>query len=167
MKVVFLDIDGVLNSEEFFETLPYKEHDKYIEAGYNEDQAFGLCNIDSVPVTKLNYLLSQTMAKIVVSSSWRGSDPKLQETFAIVGIPHYIDITPYHKNRHRGTEIQMWLDKHPEVENYVILDDDNDMLEHQLEHFIQTNWMKRGLSDENVEQAINILNNVKYRPNNN
>jgi len=158
MKVVFLDIDGVLNSEEFFETLPYNKHDKYIKAGYIEDQAFGLCNIDSVPVAKLNYLLSQTMAKIVVSSSWRGSDPKLQEIFAIVGIPHYIGVTPYHKDRHRGTEIQMWLDRHPEVENYVIIDDDNDMLDSQLNHFVQTDAYKRGLSDEDVELAINILN---------
>lgn len=117
-----------------------------------------MVNLDSVPIAKLNYLLAQTGAKIVVSPSWRG-DFALQEIFAIVGIPHYIDIIPYCESRHRGTEIQMWLDKHPEVENYVILDDDNDMSDSQLEHLVQTDWMKRGLNDENVKQAIKILNN--------
>lgn len=138
--------------------MPYKKYDKYLDAGYTEKQAFGLINLDSIPIAKLNYLLSQTGAKIVVSSSWR-SDSALQEIFAIVGIPAYIDITPYCESRHRGTEIKMWLDKHPEVENYVILDDDNDMLDEQLDHYIQTDWMKRGLNDENVEQTIKILNN--------
>lgn len=120
-----------------------------------------MVNLDSVAIAKLNYLIFQTDAKIVVSSSWRG-DKSLQEIFAIVGIPYYIDVTPYCESRHRGTEIQMWLDKHPEVENYVILDDDNDMLDSQLEHFVQTNWEYRGLSDENVEQAIKILNYDKH-----
>lgn len=158
IKIVFLDIDGVLNSKEFYEGLPYKKYDSYLDAGYTEEQAYGMVNLDSVPIAKLNYLISQTGVKIVVSSSWRG-DSALQEIFTIMGIPHFIDITPYHKDRHRGTEIQMWLDKHPEVENYVILDDDNDMLDSQLEHFVQTDWMKRGLNDENVKQAIKILNN--------
>lgn len=44
--------------------------------------------------------------------------------------------------------------------NYVILDDDSDMLDKQLPYFIQTGWMKWGLSDEDVEQAIHILNDT-------
>lgn len=118
-----------------------------------------MCSLDSIAIAKLNYLISQTDAKIVVSSCWRADDPELQELFSIVGIPHYIDITPYHDTRHRGTEVQQWLDKHPEVENYVIIDDDDDMLDKQLDHFVRTDAYKRGLSDENVEKAIKILNN--------
>ena len=41
---------------------------------------------------------------------------------------------------------------------YVILDDDSDMLESQLPYFVQTDWMKRGLSQDDAEQAIKILN---------
>lgn len=119
-----------------------------------------LCSLDPVAIANLNHLITQTGAKIVVSSCWKADDPFLQEVFAVVGIPAYIDITPYTETRHRGLEIEYWLAKHPEVENYVILDDDNDMLKKQLEHFVQTDAYKRGLSLENVEQAIKILNKV-------
>lgn len=161
MKVIFLDIDGVLNSEEFFvERTQNCRYDAYRSAGYSAKMSRNLCSLDSIAIANLNHLITQTGAKIVVSSTWRSDDPFLQEVFAVVGIPAYIDITPYTVTRHRGMEINYWLDKHPEVENYVILDDDNDMLDKQLEHFVQTDAYKRGLSLENVEQAIKILNKV-------
>lgn len=159
MKIVFLDIDGVLNSEEFFiERTQDCRYDNYRAAGYSPKMSRNLCSLDSVAIANLNYIISQTGAKIVVSSTWRCDDPWLQELFAVVGIPSYIGITPYHIARHRGTEIKQWLDKHPEVENYVILDDDNDMLDSQLDNFVQTDAYKRGLSLVNAEQAIKILN---------
>lgn len=74
-----------------------------------------------------------------------------------MGLPEFIDITPYTIQRHRGTEIQMWLDAHPEVDNYVILDDDTDMLDSQYEHFVHINY-EEGLNEETANQAINILN---------
>lgn len=161
MKVIFLDIDGVLNSEEFFTIRTQNcRYDEYRKAGYDTKMSRALCNLDGLPIANLNFLISQTGAKIVVSSTWRSEDPWLQEVFSVVGIPSYIDITPYTSTRHRGTEIQQWLDKHPEVENYVILDDDNDMLDKQLNNFVQTDAYKRGLSLVNVEQAIKILNKV-------
>lgn len=80
----------------------------------------------------MNGLTDATKAKIVVSSTWR-SDSNLQEVFGIKE-PIY-DVTPYMRSRHRGSEIQEWLDK-------------------------QTDWLKWGLSDEDVEQAIHILNDT-------
>lgn len=159
MKIIFLDIDGVLNSEEFFveRTQDCRYHD-YKRAGYSARLARQMCSVDSVAISKLNNLITQTGASIVVSSTWRADDPELQELFAAVGIPAYIDITPYHTTRHRGTEIQQWLDKHPEVDNYVILDDDDDMLDKQLNNFVHVDAYKRGLSDVDVEKAIAILN---------
>lgn len=70
------------------------------------------------------------------------------------------DVTPYMRSRHGGSEIQEWLDKQTEPYRYVILDDDSDMLDWQLPYFIQTDWLKWGLSDEDVEQAIHILNDT-------
>lgn len=66
----------------------------------------------------------------------------------------------YMRSRHRGSEIQEWLDKQTEPYRYIILDDDSDMLDCQLPYFIQTDWLKWGLSDEDVEQAIHILNDT-------
>ena len=74
-----------------------------------------------------------------------------------MGLPEFIDITPSTIQRHRGTEIQMWLDAHPEVENYVILDDDTDMLDNQSDHFVQTSY-EEGLNEETANKAISILN---------
>lgn len=85
----------------------------------------------------------------------------LQEVFNLVGIKEPIhDITPYMRSRHRGSEIQEWLDKQTEPYRYVIFDDDTDMLDSQLPYFIQSDWLKWGLSDEDVEQAIHILNDT-------
>ena len=56
----------------------------------------------------------------------------------------------------RGDEIKTYLNNHPEVENYVIIDD-GDMLDEQLYHFVQTNY-EDGITDAETERAIKILN---------
>ena len=136
-KFIFLDIDGVMNSNLFYsERTQDKRYNDWIKEH------------------------PQRIAKIVVSSTWR-SDSNLQEVFNLVGIKEPIhDITPYMRSRHRGSEIQEWLDKQTEPYRYVIFDDDTDMLDSQLPYFIQSDWLKWGLSDEDVEQAIHILNDT-------
>ena len=93
------------------------------------------------------------------------------------GLPgEVIDITPNLTYGHgltthtpRGKEIQQWLDEHPEVTNYVIFDDDSDMLEHQMNNFICTFDnvdhpdsvdIGYGLTKICAEQAIKILNTI-------
>lgn len=62
-------------------------------------------------------------------------------------------------DKSRGAEIQGWLNNSLcIVNNYVILDDRTDMLEHQLRNFIHVN-SHTGLSDDDINQAINILSN--------
>lgn len=75
-----------------------------------------------------------------------------------MGIPQTYGITPWSRDRYRGSEIKEWLDEHPEVTNYVIIDDDNDMLEEQEPYLVQTSWYD-GINDYDVEKAIKILNN--------
>ena len=60
----------------------------------------------------------------------------------------------------RGTEIQQYIDKHNDIENYVILDDDSDMLNSQIYHFVQTNF-EFGLTEQQVSLAIKVLNNER------
>ena len=57
----------------------------------------------------------------------------------------------------RGSEIKAWLDMHPEVKKYVIIDDDGDMLEEQMSNFVMT-YFYSGFQDEHLEKAIRILN---------
>ena len=56
----------------------------------------------------------------------------------------------------RGDEIQYYIETY-HIENYVILDDDSDMLDSQLEHFIQTDY-KYGLLDKDFKEMKTILN---------
>ena len=57
----------------------------------------------------------------------------------------------------RGYEIKEWLDKHTDIMNYVIIDDDSDMLKEQKKHFIRTSELT-GLTSKLTEKAIKILN---------
>jgi len=60
-------------------------------------------------------------------------------------------------NSQRGDEIEAWLNEHPEVKKFVILDDDNDM-RNLMDHLIQTDFYKKGLTSELADKAIEILN---------
>lgn len=163
MKIIFLDIDGVLN-------VISQTRDKY---GSNFHQHF---------IDNLRTLIDTTDAKIVISSSWRtGGDEgsnTMKNMWKFRNLPgEVIDITPdlYYTysgpdgddDYCRGDEIQLWLDTHKEITNYVILDDDNDMLPTQMENFVRTNHNLKhpdcvdrgyGLTKICTEKAIKILN---------
>lgn len=156
IKTLFLDVDGVLNGTNFFKNTPQHLNYDKLRLIYGSHIAWSLCSIDPEKVKLLNRILDETGAEIVVSSSWRG-DSQLQTIFSIAGIKKKIyGETPRIKGRHRGKEIQEWLNTH-EVENYVILDDDSDILDSQLNHFVQTSWQE-GLVESDAESAIRILN---------
>jgi len=160
MKVIFLDIDGVLNV--------YGEGRDEYGPGFHKHL-----------VDNLKSIIDQTDAKIVISSSWRLSGLiAMEETWKYRNLPgEIIDITPnltygegLKSNTPRGEEIKQWLDYHPEVTNYVILDDDIDMLPEQLSNFVQTSDNKShpdcvdigyGLTKICSDKAIEILNFLK------
>lgn len=144
------DIDGCLNSEDY---AVYR----YTTKQFHLDQF-----IDERAVAFLNYIIEETNARIVLSSSWRGSYEETYDRLVKCGFKYdFFDKTPYHTSRHRGTEIQEWIDKYEEthepLESYVIIDDDNDMLESQEDNFVQCNFV-HGLTSHDCYKAINILN---------
>ena len=57
----------------------------------------------------------------------------------------------------RGLEIDYYLSKHHDVSNYVIIDDDSDMLLYQKDYFVKTDY-NIGIQQCDVDKAINILN---------
>lgn len=125
-------------------------------------------------------IVDKTDAKIVISSSWRHSTLEstldyittLGNAFVhnvtflmpenVVGVTdriYYYKCSDKEKHEYhvcRGVEIEHYLYEHPEIKNYVILDDDSDMLLSQRKHFVKTDTL-RGISKKNVETAIKIL----------
>ena len=78
-----------------------------------------------------------------------------------------VDGEDFYEKLQRGHEIQSVLDRMPEIERYVILDDDNDMLPSQQGNFVycSTNVnhpdcvdLGYGLTNECTKKAIRILN---------
>ena len=161
MRICFCDFDGVLNSHSFFNSTENKEG----PAGA----------IDPKAVARLNAIIAKTGAKVVISSSWRygRSVERLQailEERGFVGevidktadcvymdAPNPKDSNFYHAYP-RCDEIQEWLDRHPEVKSFVVLDDDREAeVPGHKDRFIHTNTFLGGLLDEHVEEAIGIL----------
>lgn len=154
MKIIFLDIDGVLNNTKY--VLDLIENKKITQGNCNIFHIF-----DPICVDNLANVVKKTGAQIVLSSTWRGSYKKgdmdkvtIDYWLNTFRIPLPIDITPYLGSK-RGYEIQSWLDNHPDVENFVILDDDTDMvhLMNKLAHCKN----EEGLTKAVANEAISIL----------
>ena len=157
MKILFLDIDGVLNSSRSFEALINN-----VEPGQDDWHAkLTRGTIDPVAVGMVNSITASCRADIVVSSSHRqyftGDLPgmtKYLRSFGITG--NVIDMTPV-LYKDRGHEIENWIATNgAELKSYLILDDDADMLDSQLQNFVQTCW-KDGMSFDHYKKAIEIL----------
>lgn len=145
MKIVFLDVDGVLNC-------------------YNDfvgKDTFLILNKQMIK--RLNRIIKSTGADIVLSSTWR-MYPQHIDYLREHGV-NFIDSTiigsfPWSSRQEiRGNEIQHWLNKN-KVESYVILDDNWDFLEHQKPFVILTKWLE-GLQDKHVRKAVKILGRSK------
>jgi uncharacterized protein YaaR (DUF327 family) len=150
MNIIFLDIDGVLNNRNHL----IKTIDDNPEMRKCTREIF-----DDENINNLKELLKISGAKIVISSCWRiGSLYKsLIKNFVKWRIIDYLyDVTPYLGGQQRGDEIRMWLSDHPEVDKFVIIDDDSDMCEFTNTHLVKTDY-DFGLTKEVVEKALKIL----------
>lgn len=160
-KVIFLDIDGVLN------VIP-QGRDKY---GATFHEHF---------VNNLKLVINETNVDIVISSTWRMSGLEVMINMwndrglpgKVVGITKTADklvelgITPYYDLVSRGDEIELYI-KENNITNYCIIDDDNDFLGHQMEFFVKTSNNHShhdsvegyGLTEICANKVIEILNN--------
>lgn len=168
MNVIFLDIDGVLNVESYITTV----FDICKRAGINphehirDEYGHLFCPLT---IRYLEWIIESCDAKIVISSTWRGSGEEwIKNLWKDRNLPgEIIGITPitrsfkdnelsFKERAERGNEIKQYLEQHPEITNYVIIDDDDDVLPEQEEHFVQT-WHQYGLTNVVAEKCIEIL----------
>lgn len=171
-KIIFLDIDGVLNSttghiaRDYIQSLPKFIWDE-VQKLPQEERFFKLdvSQIDPWSLGVLRKLVELTEAELVISSVWRGhakDTTYFKKLFAEYGWsnPPVIGATPRSDHSVRGIEIDQWLQKNnfdPTIDCYVIIDDDGDMLPDQLKYnFVQCDGHV-GLTYEHFKQAKEIL----------
>lgn len=134
-KILFLDIDGVVNKQENFD----------------RSSGLGPYPVDSYCAFLVGRIQIHTNCSVVLSSSWRHHPDGVNAVKEqIVDI---IDVTPTLSGI-RGDEVNAWLAKHPEVEKYAILDDDSDFYPDQP--LFKTTFTG-GLTDDIAERVIEYL----------
>ena len=149
MKLIFLDIDGVLNSA-------------------RTAIAFGKFPLDLTPedfklfdhvALGLMQRLAKEGVKFVLSSTWRRHH-NFDDVGKFLDLP-IIAATPVFNFSPRGREIFVWINEEikngREITNYCIVDDDSDMLASQKPHFVQT-LFEEGFSYQNYIMVREILN---------
>ena len=162
-KIIFLDIDGVLAS------IPYLCKAKEGPFRFIDPKKCKLLN-----------QLGEIDAEIVISSSWGYDEGRTEKSLRECGltlpIVGYTDHSVHYNYDWacRGNEIEKWLmdnnfnntkwggdyylhtyDKYIDYE-YVIFDDDEDILYGQKDHFIHTN-QQTGLTQRDINKAIKLL----------
>lgn len=165
MKIIFLDIDGVLNNQNYF----IQNHKRILDfyAKHEEDRYkndFDL-HVDrlmmDIDIEKLNILkeiVNDTDAKIVVVSSWKSfrTFDEIARRLIKDGLPIIgkTDDGAYD----RGYGIYQYLNEH-DVNNYIILDDEifPDYDENLLNHLVKTSFYEEGLTEKHAEKAKIML----------
>lgn len=134
--VLFCDIDGVVNCKS------------------TQQRHRGAIGIDPYLAFLVGKIQLDTNCWVVLSSTWRLWEETREEVRRQV--VDFVDVTKDFSSV-RGDEIKEWLDRHPEVEKYAILDDSSDMLEEQLPNFFKTTW-DEGITPEIAKAVTEHLN---------
>ncbi len=152
MKIIFCDVDGVLNGSVITK----------------EKSPSGFTGVSDGLILNLKKIVDATGAAIVLSSDWRlvrddrehGKDYRYLvrrlKTVAGLDISGHTDDISWSS---RGDEIRKYLNDHPEVTGYVVLDDipfTSFETCNLGDHLILTNERK-GLTAKDADEAIRIL----------
>lgn len=171
-KYVFIDFDGVLNTE--------RHHSELVSSGQKCSDQYGPL-FDLVAVMNLKRIVDETDAVIVIISSWKmeGVD-RMMSLWKARKMPGVLaGCTPdcisgldllnvnlenpdaFANLAGKGNEVKQWLSENAPKKSdgyrYVILDDVPDFLPEQEEHFVQVD-PRVGITEEDGEKAIEILN---------
>ncbi|MGZ5970954.1 MAG: HAD domain-containing protein [Polyangiales bacterium] len=150
MRVLFLDIDGVLNTRSYVQSAGWA-------APLGSDRDLQI--IDPAAVGLLNLVVEETGALVVISSSWRITYelPQLDSMLKQRGFDgRVLGATPQLPGRRRCMEIGEWLADNRRVDAFAIVDDDEDAGVEHARNFVQTSF-EEGLTRDHVETLVRIL----------
>ncbi|MDL2219574.1 hypothetical protein LJC04_04500 [Ruminococcaceae bacterium OttesenSCG-928-O06] len=151
--MIFLDIDGVLNSKSYL-------------ACAAKSNAGSYKHLNPKKILLLKWIVEQSDADIVLSSSWKElffhMTPIEPAAKTLLEVLHnhgmnIRDMTPI-MGGDRPQEIKHWLSMHPEVTSYVILDDHRYKWGELSPHWVQTS-QRSGLTQRTAQTAVSILRN--------
>lgn len=137
MRVIFLDVDGVLNS-------------------YARGKAG---NLSKSMLRRLRDLVELTDSKIVVSSAWRKEPYMMRKLLRYLGYKKLkiLGCTPVIPNAVRGEEIKYWINHNCDVEHFVILDDMAASEFPGLEKYLVETDPTEGLTADKMMEAVYVL----------
>ena len=148
-NIIFLDIDGVLNSDKYFDSISNKEYINPVDRL--------MLDIDTSKVKLLLEIVGRTNAKIVITSSWRRMKlyQYIKERLVSMGLP-VVGETPFIEGR-RGEEIRSYLLEN-RVSNYCIIDDEVFKDYKELEDYlVVTDFYEDGLTIEHAKGVVKKL----------
>lgn len=159
MKILFLDIDGVLNSESWCAGKPFGNP-------FENPQKW----IDPNSIRLLNLLIDRMPCKVVLTSNWREhfNKDEIQSYFNFHGFYHEImDMTPQPflienetEQSSKNHEIFLWLfqaaNNKQDIQKFVIVDDRPKLIQ-GLEKFLVSIDPHVGLTQKNCEEIFEKL----------
>lgn len=149
MNVVFLDFDGVVNTPMW-----YKDEDDKWQCRYNSPWDGVLNNPQAIQW--VSEFCEKYDYHIVVSSTWRTMDFDYVKCLYDSGLRQGIGVigeTP-RLYTERGYEIMRWLEANPDIENYLIFDDEDDMTVH-MHRLVKCN-QSVGFSQDSFNHAVSL-----------
>ncbi len=158
--VLFLDIDGVLNSTEWQKSYVPSPlfHNLPNELKHAEEA------LDPIAMGLLNDVVEATNCLVVLSSTWRKQYPLHIVTrllryrgfqHRLFGATPDLSYTRAGPRRMRGDEIDWWLKELGEPCRFAIVDDDSDMEPH-MDRLVQTSC-EAGLTFGEAVRLISLL----------
>ena len=153
MNIIFLDVDGVLNSTNKLKEVYNKTNKPHSGFDYPFDEK---C------LENLKLLVKLTDSKLVITSSWRKSEQGKKSLLNMLEKydlkKDVIGFTPILYKK-RGKEIEEYLSTLSCKPNFIILDDNTDMGD-LLPYLIKTN-NQFGLTKENIKKGMIKLLKIK------
>lgn len=152
MRVIFLDIDGVLNSEEW---------NRYVQSFTYGARFNSYYLLSQEMILRLQNVVFQTNAEIVLTSSWRTNERAMDALRRQLSLYHLSikDTTVSYAYGDRADEIKLWLESHANVTSYAIIDDYDDGFtqdEVLSTHYVQPSY-EHGLTDKKTAEIVKIL----------
>lgn len=155
MKVIFLDIDGVLNCQS------------------SKSKYRGLIGIDNKKVKVLRRIVELTSAKIILCSSWetgwRKTEKELQGTLASY-LDMKLDKECWHifdktddSGSDRGHGIRRYLENNPQITHWCVIDNDI-FIDYEecgiMDHLVKISFYDNngGLQEEHIDKVVEMLN---------